>query len=751
MDHLFVRMKAITRPCYLGLLLSCLSGGIFAQTSFQKRLDAFLPAPHIRAAPDGQSCYVADVASPGGPYRLQVYRFDMQGQVLWHLEQVATEPGLQIKSMVATNDGILLLVGAESPSVSNSYLIKIYENGSLAWKRQIGTPDHSQAFDLESDETGRLFLSGLHLRTLTPGDSAYYYLAQLDSAGTPIESRENFFRYLFTGREKCRYTDLTWNYASHTLMFVEDFKEPYTQSFMNLFNRERFSVGYCTQEMDFDERITPFEFEHLEHADTLLFFSGWTLGNDFYDPQPVVGRLTRNGQSDEVLKRTPTIYRPLSARSADLVFYIPAEQSLVQLDASLQIIWKLKLDNCLETTTFEGDVSADGSIYCVRNIKQHTIVARISRQGALPSCAPYLQTPVALSDTVASGWYGLSPSGYPEQQVPVVEMSASFVSSTLGNSDFCGRLDAGFEVPEVICLDTELVPTGVDTMAGLRHTWNLDSREWTDSIPELDFPVLGMVQALHRVENDICSDTAIRQVKVLPRPYIGLSDTLVCGPSEWKVNLGGRGAERYFLDGIQVASNFSIDHSGIFTLRLENDGCFVEMPLSVRIVAFDPPILPLDTAFCYGDSVAVRLRDDFRQVYWDGIAASDSFIISDALQHRYQAQYIFDTSCIVEGVFSIPRVRCDGERAIYVPNVFSPETGVPFQVFPTSIAGIVSLRIYDRWGSMVFADYSASPLWDGISRGQPALSGVYVYQIEYRDFRDDGIKIQAGDVLLVRK
>jgi hypothetical protein len=728
-----------------------LAGSVYAQPSFQKKLDAFLPAPRIRTAPGGQSCYVADVFLQNGAYRLSVYHLDGQGEVLWRSEQTDTEPGLQLKTLVATDDGIILLTGADSPDHSNSYLIKFYADGSLAWKRQIGTVDYSQAFDLESDDTGALWLSGLHLRTLSTVDSAYYYLAKLNSEGAWIESRENYFRYLFTGREKCRYTDLTWNYADHSLLFVEDFKQPFTQSFMTLFNRERFSLGYCTQALDFDERFTPFQFAHLEHADTVLLFSGHTLRNDFYDEQPVIGRLSRNGRYDVDLKVTPSLYRPLSARSADAVFYVPAEQSLLKLDASLQPIWSLKLDNCVETNAFDGEVAADGSIYCVRNVGQRSVVARISPQGSLPSCPTYAQALPVLRDTSVGGWNGLSPTGYPLQNVPSLLQSASIAATTAGSTDFCTRLDANFEVPEQVCLNTELVPAGVDTQAGLWHRWNIDTRQWTDSLPELNFPTLGTVEVLHRVENGICHDTALRSVEVLRRPEIGLSDTLVCGSSELSLDLGSRGAERYFLDSVEVASVFTIDRSGVFTIRLENDACFVEMPLSIRIVAFEPPILPLDTAFCYGTPVALQLRADFDRVYWDGSPVPDSFIISDGALHRYLARYQPDTSCVVEGVVSIPRKRCDGgQQVLYVPNVFSPETGAPFQAFPTPVAEIRSMQLYDRWGSLVYTQAGPSPEWDGNTQARPAPPGIYVYQIGYLDLRDNTIAIQSGDVLLMR-
>ena len=77
---------------------------------------------------------------------------------------------------------------------------------------------------------------------------------------------------------------------------------------------------------------------------------------------------------------------------------------------------------------------------------------------------------------------------------------------------------------------------------------------------------------------------------------------------------------------------------------------------------------------------------------------------------------------------------------IYEPSIFSPSmTGEDiFYVQSSADAVIRSMRIYDRWGNLVFEvmDFpSNDPAfgWDGRYGGREAERGVYVYQLTYEE------------------
>jgi gliding motility-associated-like protein len=95
---------------------------------------------------------------------------------------------------------------------------------------------------------------------------------------------------------------------------------------------------------------------------------------------------------------------------------------------------------------------------------------------------------------------------------------------------------------------------------------------------------------------------------------------------------------------------------------------------------------------------------------------------------------------------------------IFVPNVFSPNRdGVNDYVFPftdLSVKKIISFKIFDRWGGLVFSKNDFMPNvetngWDGTLKGQDALPAVYTWVLEVA-FWDDFVELKKGDVTLMR-
>ena len=98
-------------------------------------------------------------------------------------------------------------------------------------------------------------------------------------------------------------------------------------------------------------------------------------------------------------------------------------------------------------------------------------------------------------------------------------------------------------------------------------------------------------------------------------------------------------------------------------------------------------------------------------------------------------------------------------RKVYIPNTFSPNfDGINdyFTVFgdEPNVQAIESLRVYDRWGGLVFESENVLPGsestgWDGRVGGALLPNGVYTYLAQVR-FLDGELLNYAGSVLLVK-
>jgi len=89
--------------------------------------------------------------------------------------------------------------------------------------------------------------------------------------------------------------------------------------------------------------------------------------------------------------------------------------------------------------------------------------------------------------------------------------------------------------------------------------------------------------------------------------------------------------------------------------------------------------------------------------------------------------------------------------AFYIPNAFSPNgDGINDFFSPSGIsadADAFQLRIYDRWGQLVYCTTDINSPWDG-SFGEQVLQGTYSYLIEVRDM-DKHWHVYRGDVTVI--
>lgn len=124
--------------------------------------------------------------------------------------------------------------------------------------------------------------------------------------------------------------------------------------------------------------------------------------------------------------------------------------------------------------------------------------------------------------------------------------------------------------------------------------------------------------------------------------------------------------------------------------------------------------------------------------------------------YRVEAFYeVLLPSGAVSAQVSVSNTVCiQPESTIYVPNVFSPvatrEANRTFRPFvERELPMEYELQIFDRWGNPMFITNDPGEGWDGITRGEPAATGVYFYF--FRFTRADGtVVFDEGTVTLIR-
>jgi gliding motility-associated-like protein len=60
------------------------------------------------------------------------------------------------------------------------------------------------------------------------------------------------------------------------------------------------------------------------------------------------------------------------------------------------------------------------------------------------------------------------------------------------------------------------------------------------------------------------------------------------------------------------------------------------------------------------------------------------------------------------------------------------------------------MRVYDRWGKMVYTTTDPQGGWDGSVQGMAAGAGVYMYEVSFAGGTNRKAQFQKGDITLIR-
>lgn len=196
----------------------------------------------------------------------------------------------------------------------------------------------------------------------------------------------------------------------------------------------------------------------------------------------------------------------------------------------------------------------------------------------------------------------------------------------------------------------------------------------------------------------------------------------------------------------------------------DRKNCFVDTGY-VRIKVYPIPgmqILKDNITIQAGQSVKLETSTtpDVTQWKWEPATGLDdpnspNPIANPVQTTTYTCVAINGGGCLARDVTTV-HILCD-KNNIFIPNTFSPNNDGMNDAFfarGTGLFSIKSIRIFNRWGEMVFSKQDAAPNlagdgWDGMYKGKPAPSDVYVYVMEIVCENNKVIPVK-GNISLIR-
>ena len=203
--------------------------------------------------------------------------------------------------------------------------------------------------------------------------------------------------------------------------------------------------------------------------------------------------------------------------------------------------------------------------------------------------------------------------------------------------------------------------------------------------------------------------------------------------------------------------------SGVYEiLLLDKNNCpldttiFIDQPEEIIIDLGDDQFPDL------GDEIDIKFFSNYPYSEFDSVIWSPSICngcintsIVPINNMDIHLKVLDEHGCAGEGVFSI---IVNKVRDVYIPNAFSPnQDGINdvFQIFAgPNVKSVKEFRVFSRWGENVFEAYDFKPNdpdygWTGNFRGEPAPTGVYVWEV-LLEYIDDYEYLMKGSVNLIR-
>jgi gliding motility-associated-like protein len=95
----------------------------------------------------------------------------------------------------------------------------------------------------------------------------------------------------------------------------------------------------------------------------------------------------------------------------------------------------------------------------------------------------------------------------------------------------------------------------------------------------------------------------------------------------------------------------------------------------------------------------------------------------------------------------------NGLCKVFVPSAFTPNgdgTNDVFKVLGTGLITSLQLKIFNRYGQVVFETTEKNRGWDGKLKGTPSPGGGFVYLLTYKDINSTDVKVMRGSFILIR-
>ncbi len=229
-------------------------------------------------------------------------------------------------------------------------------------------------------------------------------------------------------------------------------------------------------------------------------------------------------------------------------------------------------------------------------------------------------------------------------------------------------------------------------------------------------------------------------------PTINLgNDTILCGGTTLLLTTDVPGIWNNSITNNQ----FNVNSSGTYSFSFDDGICQAYDEIEIGYIPYLQQILPDTIDRCLGEQVILSGAQNTATNY------SWSNGVNEPEQTFTQSgSYTLFTSNSCESINESVILNFSScEHTLWIPNAFTPNGDGENDVWAPQFTEMISLdiRIYDRWGTLVFRGNESNFVWNGnVRNGQHvAQDGAYTYAIRYAT-NFDVVEEIRGHLILFR-
>lgn len=246
------------------------------------------------------------------------------------------------------------------------------------------------------------------------------------------------------------------------------------------------------------------------------------------------------------------------------------------------------------------------------------------------------------------------------------------------------------------------------------------------------------------------SDTIMVEYEDILPSVLG-ADTSLCDQQGFTLDATTAGASYIWLDN-STAPTLPVSQTGIYWVDITLNECTYRDSINVNFL--ETPVLNLlpELELCQEDTPFPLIAgpNDYQYIWQDGLQGNSYPVDTAGLY--YVTASVGD--CVTSDSTLITIEQCI-PCEFYIPNAISPnDDGINdvLDIYSNCILDDFHLKIFDRWGSLIFTSNDPANRWNGRRSGEALNPGIYVYVLEVVVPKRNmpTAVVLSGDVLVVR-